>query len=166
MSYRCQICGSTFKKPDGPTSSRHINSNKHKGALIKKGTSTSLTRERRISSSAKQPTDMIFSRLENLENQMKFVISKITKIESNSAQSSLTMTYSELERLEQQILKIIPRGDSISVDELLSKRQFKQTPFNNIEKAILALIDGQKIEGTEGKSKFKVDGYIGRLIQP
>ena len=113
-------------------------------------------------------TSKLEERIVLLEEQVKFLIKKVSAIEvkiSNQGSKILSGNDVRIRDLKKQIKILINPGDTITIDELLRKKQMKSYSFELIEQAIIELIDDEVFDGSEGNSKYKVDGNIGRLIK-
>ncbi len=127
-----------------------------------KGKST-VTKKKPIKQSIKS-TD----RINLLEKQVKFIMSKIDNIEIQLAKdrsSKFTGGGYNLNDVQNIIKSKISPGDSVSIDEVMVIRKLKKFPRELIEKAILDLIDDEIFDVSEGRSIQKIQGNIGRLIR-
>jgi len=107
-------------------------------------------------------------RINLVEEQVKFLMSKIDSIEVHLAKertSKLIGGGYNISDIQNVIkLKVLP-GDSISIDEIISITELQKYPINLIEKAIIDLIDDEIFDVSEGRSIQKIQGNIGRLIR-
>ena len=119
----------------------------------------------------KKPTNQnIIStdRINLLEKQVKFIMSKIDNIEIQLAKgrsSKFTNGGYNLNDVQNIIKSKILSGDSVSIDEVMVIKKLKKFPRELIEKAILDLIDDEIFDVSEGRSVQKIQGNIGRLIR-
>ena len=107
-------------------------------------------------------------RINLLEKQVKFIMSKIDNIEIQLAKdrsSKFTGGVYNLNDVQNIIKSKISRGDSVSIDEVMVIKKLKKFPRELIEKAILDLIDDEIFDVSEGRSIQKIQGNIGRLIR-
>lgn len=114
------------------------------------------------------PIKNIEGRINLLEKQVKYLMSKIDNFEIKFANikspTSIgsSHTFSEIKNV---ILSQILPGDSIKVDDLLEIKKLKPYSLTSIEKTIIELIDDEILDVSEGSSKVKLQGNIGRLIR-
>jgi len=107
-------------------------------------------------------------RINLLEEQVKFIMSKIDSFEVYLAKERSTKligggyNISDIQNVIK--LKVLP-GDSISIDEIISITELQKYPINLIDKAIIDLIDDEIFDVSEGRSVQKIQGNIGRLIR-
>jgi len=115
-----------------------------------------------------QQSSSLVKRIDLLENQMKYIMSKIGSIDVILAKDRTDelvgggFKIAEIQNIIKS--KILPR-DSISIDELISLHELDKYPKNLIEKAIINLIDDEIFDVSEGRSIQKILGNIGRLIR-
>jgi len=115
-----------------------------------------------------QQSSYLVKRIDLLENQIKYIMSKIGSIEIILAKDNTDelvgggFKIAEIQNIIKS--KILPR-DSISIDELISLHELDKYPKNLIEKAIINLIDDEIFDVSEGRSIQKILGNIGRLIR-
>ena len=115
-----------------------------------------------------QQSSSLITRIDLLENQMKYIMSKIGSIEIILAKDRTGeligggFKIAEIQNIIKS--KILPR-DSISIDDLISLHELDKYPKNLIEKAIINLIDDEIFDVSEGRSIQKILGNIGRLIR-
>ena len=104
-----------------------------------------------------------------IEEQIKFLMSKIDSIEINLAKGRISELIGEsynIPDIQSVIKSRILSGDSISIDKIMNLKKLKKFPKDLIEKAILDLIDDEIFDVSEGgRSVQKIQGNIGRLIR-
>ena len=113
-------------------------------------------------------TTKIVGRVKLLEDQVRFLMSKIDSVEikiANLKTSNLIGTDTDSLEIKNIIKSKILPGNSIAIDDLLDTRKLKKYSFEQIEKAIIDLIDDEIFDVSEGSSKIKIEGNIGRLIR-
>ena len=113
-------------------------------------------------------TTKIVGRVKLLEDQVRFLMSKIDSVEikiANLKTSNLIGTDTESLEIKNIIKSKILPGNSIAIDDLLDTRKLKKYSFEQIEKAIIDLIDDEIFDVSEGSSRTKIEGNIGRLIR-
>lgn len=113
-------------------------------------------------------TTKIVGRVKLLEDQVRFLMSKIDSVEikiANLKTSNLIGTETDSLEIKNIIKSKILPGNSIAIDDLLDTRKLKKYSFEQIEKAIIDLIDDEIFDVSEGSSKTKIEGNIGRLIR-
>ena len=108
------------------------------------------------------------NRLKLVEDQIKFIMTKIDEIDVKLA--NLSSTDSPINRHDMIDIKSIIKstilpGKSITVDELLTIKGLSKFTRDLIYTAVLDLVDEEIIDVSEGNSKNKIQGYIGRLIR-
>lgn len=69
-----------------------------------------------------------------------------------------------IEHIKNQIKDMIKPSTSITIDEIYEKK-FKNINWEYFERAINDLIDEEILDISEGESKMKINGYIGRIIR-
>ena len=115
-----------------------------------------------------QQSSSLVKRIDLLENQIKYIMSKIGSIDiilAKDRTDELVGGGFKIAEIQNIIIsKILPR-DSISIDELISLHELDKYPKNLIEKAIINLIDDEIFDVSEGRSIQKILGNIGRLIR-
>ncbi|MCF2140552.1 MAG: hypothetical protein K9W44_10910 [Candidatus Lokiarchaeota archaeon] len=107
----------------------------------------------------------IINKINIIENQIRTLFTRINKIEDklNSVFSESTANLNRNMALEPLLLTLIPRESGITIDNLLDQPELKNISKSLIEQAILDLVDDEKIMVSEGRSKQKIGGYIGRV---
>lgn len=113
-------------------------------------------------------TTKIAGRVKLLEDQVRFLMSKIDSVEikiANLKTSNLIGTETDSLEIKNIIKSKILPGNSIAIDDLLDTRKLKKYSFEQIEKAIIDLIDDEIFDVSESSSKTKIEGNIGRLIR-
>ena len=121
---------------------------------------------RTTSSAIAMPSVGFEKRLGLLEDQVKFIMNKLTVIDvklANVHQTSSVLL--DLEPLKVRIKRLIRKGESVSIDDLVNSRELKSYKWNMLEKALLDLVDDEVFDVAEGRSKKKLAGNIGRLIR-
>lgn len=115
-----------------------------------------------------QVTVNLEKRVNMLEEQVKFLMSKIDNFEVFLAKERSSKFIGQGYNLYeiQNILKSkVSQGESISIDEIMNLKKLKKFPKNLIEKVIIDLIDEEIFDGSEGRSNQKIQGKIARLIR-
>ena len=115
-----------------------------------------------------QPSSSLVKRIDLLENQIKYIMSKIGSIDIILAKDRTDQLVGggfKIAEIQKLIKSSILPGDSISIDELISLHELDKYPKNLIEKAIINLIDDEIFDVSEGRSIQKILGNIGRLIR-
>ena len=112
------------------------------------------------------------SKLENrvyeLEQQMRFMMKKIDDMDAKLSSKEIqpiSLTEYDISNIKKKLISLIPKGDSKTIDEILKVKTFKKIPYNLFEQAIVELIDEEIFDGAAGRSQFKVDDTIGRIIR-
>ena len=109
---------------------------------------------------------LIEQRLQTMEQQIKYVMQKLTQIEVQlSSDQTNNLNLNGTSEIKQIILKIVPPGSNIKVDELLQKPQLTTFKFDQIERAVLDLIDEERLDFSEGSSIKKFRSSIARIIR-
>ncbi|MBN1215450.1 MAG: hypothetical protein JXA99_08390 [Candidatus Lokiarchaeota archaeon] len=108
------------------------------------------------------------ARLKNIENQIQFIMSKISQLETMILEhqgNNQQLSFIRLDTLKKRIKQEISPKEMMSVDDLLNV--IKQTEYSkkDIETAVIELIDEEVLDFSEGASKEKLDGKIGLLIR-
>ena len=107
-------------------------------------------------------------RINLLEEQVKFLMSKIDNIEvqlTKGRTSELIGGGYNILNIQNLIKSKVLPGDSISIDEIISIKELQKYPITLIEKAIIDLIDDEVFDASEGRSTQKIQRNIGRLIR-
>ena len=108
-------------------------------------------------------------RLNLIEDQIKYLMAKIDNIEVKLANVSFMESSSistpEILDIKNIIKSKISPGKSIDVDELLNTKGLNKYTKDLIYMAVMELVDEEVFDVSEGKSKNKIQGYIGRLIR-
>lgn len=104
-------------------------------------------------------------RLSDLENQVRYILSKLGTLELKSVASKPLVNGQQLEEVKRLLKEFIPPSTSRTVDEITSVPALQHFPIAVIEQALLDLIDDEVFDVSEGASKLKLAGNIGRLIR-
>ena len=116
----------------------------------------------------RQYIESLEKRVGSLEEQVKFLMSKIGGVEVKLAKDRTSMVIGVSNNLIniKDIIKskIIP-GDSITVDELIKIKELQKFSLTLIEQAVNDLIDDEIFDASEGYSTQKIGGNIGLLIR-
>jgi hypothetical protein len=162
----CQICGKELKNPK---SKGHVNSKFHKNALKKQGktlpvdTKTTLPRK---SISVTVPSTGLENRINLLEDQVKFIMTKLDAVDVRLASLVPTITsLKDISTIKMGIKRLIPPGESMTIDELIKSKELQNVEWRILEKTLLDLVDDEVFDVSAGKSKKKIAGNIGRLIR-
>ena len=114
------------------------------------------------------PVKKIDGRVSLLEKQVKYLMSKIDDFEikiANLKSPTMIGTSDNLSEIKKLIISKVSPGDSMLVDELFDIKALKKFSLASIEKAAIELIDDEYFDVSEGSSKTKLEGNIGRLIR-
>ncbi|HEY0090521.1 MAG TPA: hypothetical protein VGB37_16845 [Candidatus Lokiarchaeia archaeon] len=129
--------------------------------------------------STKKPTKRIESQsnslitsLENkinlLEQQVKYLMSKMDGVENKSDEIKgfkPSEKKGDLRDIEEIIISKIPQGASMAIDELIQIKALQEFSMKLIEQAIIELINDNIFNVLEGPSTQKIKGNIGRLVR-
>ncbi|MHA1996820.1 MAG: hypothetical protein ACTSU9_01810 [Promethearchaeota archaeon] len=142
---------------------------KEASAFIKKKSRATKRPKKVTTGSAKTPlspsTKKIEARFANIEHQIKFIMEKISSLESLIQSSGKAPRRSSVQEIKVVMKKLIPHGKSVNIDSLLKAKEMMKFDRNSTERAILELIDDEVFDASESSSKEKIDGYIGRIIR-
>jgi|SRR5271157_69728 len=100
-----------------------------------------------------------------IEEQIKYIISKLTSVDVKLAPTTMKVDFVEIEKVKSIITSMIRPGESISIESIFLDSRISQHPPAVIEKAILGLIDDEVCDSSEGSGERKIRGTIGRLIR-
>ena len=154
----CPKCGKEYQR-GGTYYERHISSctgKQVKGPLVKKA------------SKATRDNVKIEGRINLLEKQVRFLMSKVDKLEVLLAKwrsSDLSIGDKNSSYIKNIIISKVNPRESISIDEILGIENLQKYSKTAIEKVIIDLIDDEVFDGSEGRSNQKILGNIGRLIR-
>ena len=119
-------------------------------------------------STVKPRSTTTVNRLKLVEDQIKFIMTKIDEINVKLANLSSTdpsiNTHDILDIKNIIKSKILP-GKSITVDELLNIKRLNKFTRDSIYTAVIDLVDEEIFDVSKGNSKNQIQGYIGRLIR-
>jgi len=107
-------------------------------------------------------------RLKLVEDQIKYLITKIDDIEVKLANLGFTdssINTRDILDIKNIFKSKIQPGKSIAVDDLLSLERLNKYTKDMIYVAAMELVDEEIFDVSEGKSKNKIQGHIGRLIR-
>lgn len=138
-----------------------VNKYPHTGRPSKK-------RAKEISQQKAYSMTKIEERVNLLEEQVRFLMSKIGGVEVKLVQRESFDLASESNNSTSigSIIKThIPPGDSMTIDELIKIKELQKFSLNSIEQAIITLIDNEVFDVSQGGSIQKIGGNIGRLIR-
>ncbi len=116
----------------------------------------------------KVSTESLEKRIGLLEEQVKFLMSKIGGVEIKLAKDvspDLFGRTNELINIKNIIKTKIFPGESMTVDELVKIKELRNFSLNILERAVNDLIDDEVFDASEGYSKKKIGGNIGLLIR-
>ena len=159
---KCPKCGKVYQR-GGTYYEKHIKSCKGIKPTKKSKASVIKLKEKPTIQTVK-----LEKRINLLEQQVKFLMSKVDGIEVDLAErrsSKLIGGGYSISNIQNVIKSNVLPGDSISIDEIISITELQQYPINLIEKAIIDLIDDEIFDVSEGRSIQKIHGNIGRLIR-
>jgi hypothetical protein len=118
--------------------------------------------------SSKELISELKGRIRLLEEQVKFLMSKINvsevTIDTEANRDLITIT-SDLGDIKKFIKALITPGESITIDELIELKEIQKIPLVALKHAIYDLIDERIFEAKEGKSRQKIGGKIGVLTR-
>ncbi|MFX1355972.1 MAG: hypothetical protein ACFFA8_01695 [Promethearchaeota archaeon] len=107
-------------------------------------------------------------RIRLLEEQVKFLMSKISvsevTIDTEANRDLITIT-SDLGDIKKFIKALIPPGEVITIDELIELKEIQKIPLVALKHAIYDLIDEKIFEAREGNSRHTIGKRIGILIR-
>lgn len=119
-------------------------------------------------STVKPRSITVANRLKLVEDQIKFIMIKIDEIDVKLANLSFSDSSNDTRGIIdiKNIIKsnILP-GKSITVDDLLSFKGLNKFTKDLIYTALIDLVDEEIFDVSEGNSRNKIQGYIGRLIR-
>ncbi len=110
----------------------------------------------------------IETRFNLIEEQIKFIMSKLTQIESRLAKNipkKAKMSKNLMNKIKDIIKSELSPGQKISIDKLLKIKKFENISKSNIGRAIEELIDEEVLDCSEGKSIQKIGKNIAILIR-
>ncbi len=110
----------------------------------------------------------IETRFSLIEEQIKFIMSKITQIESKLARNiskSTKISENLMDKIKAIIISELSPGQKISVDNLLKIKKFGKISISNIGRAIEELIDEEVLDCSDGRSTQKIGKDIAILIR-
>jgi len=117
----------------------------------------------------KSQSNSTSKRLNLIEDQIKYLITKLDNIEVKLANVSIidpsSINSHEILIIKNIIKSKIPIGKSIDIDELLNTDGLSKYTKDMIFTAVMELVDEEVFDVSEGKSKNKIQGHIGRLIR-
>lgn len=125
----------------------------------------------KLSETKKKPTKhptFLEDRIKLLEGQTKFIMSKIDEINvklANLSSTDSSINTHDIQDIKNIIKSRILPGKSITVDELLRINRLNKFTKDLIYTAVIDLVDEEIFDVSEGNSKNKIQGYIGRLIR-
>lgn len=153
----CTICGSNVKNP---YSSTHVNSKFHKKALNKL---ESINSQMSISTLNNQNALNIVDRINKIETQLGFVISKLNQFEEIIRGNTDSMVDSQIQMsdIRSLLLEKIPIDVEMSLDELWL--MLPNYSWFIVERALKELIEEEIIEVNEGKSNKKLLNQFGKI---
>lgn len=107
----------------------------------------------------------IESRITQLENQIHFIMDKISSIEARIGSGDRGAVMINRDQLKALLLRLIPSGKAILIDDLFAHAELRGYSFQVVEKILLDLIDEAIFDVSDGSSKLKLQGNIGLLIR-
>jgi len=129
----------------------------------KKASKKSSKKAPKTSSPQKKPEKLTIKdlddRVSRLERQMKIILEK------NESDQDFQVDQNEVSKIKQIIYGLIQPGASRTIDEIVNNDIMRTKKWHNIERALLDLIDDEVFDVSEGNSKKKLTGNIGRLIR-
>ena len=126
------------------------------------------TKQKSSSTKPKSKSPSTTKRLDLVEDQIKYLITKIDNIEAKMANFSFqdsSINTHDMFDMKNVIKSKTPPGKSIDVDELLNIEGLNKFTKDMIFIAAMELVDEEIFDVSEGKSKNKIQGRIGRLIR-
>lgn len=125
-----------------------------------------LTQKKANKKSSKDIISELKGRIKLLEEQMKFIMSKISVTEVTLAKEEnidfITIT-SNLGDLKKFIKSLIRPGETITIDEIIEIQELQKIPLVTLKHAIYDLIEEDIFNVSEGTSRLKIGGNIGAL---
>ena len=110
----------------------------------------------------------IETRFNLIEEQIKFIMSKIAQIESNLAKNipkRAKISKNLLNKIKDIIKSELSPGQTISIDNLLKIKKIENISISNIGRAIEELIDEEVLDCSDGRSTQKIGKDIAILIR-
>jgi len=110
----------------------------------------------------------IIKRVNLLEKQVKFIMDKITSVEliiSQGRSEKRGLSGKEYENLKNKIISLVKPGRSITIDQIYQTEKFKNISLEKLGKTIDELVDEELFDVSEGGSKLRIHGNIGRIIR-
>jgi hypothetical protein len=125
-----------------------------------------LKKKKKIKKGSKNELSELKGRVRLLEDQVKFLMSKISVSEvtlSKEEDNDIITIISNLSDIKKFIKSLFLPGESISIDELIELKEIQKIPLVTLKHAIYDLIEEQIFEVEEGSSRQKIGSKIGRL---
>jgi hypothetical protein len=118
--------------------------------------------------SSKELISELKGRIRLLEDQVKFLMSKINVAEvtiGTKANRDVITVTSDLGDVKKFIKALLSPGESITIDELIEIKEIQKIPLVALKHAIYDLIEENIFQVEEGNSRQKIGGKIGTLIR-
>jgi hypothetical protein len=107
-------------------------------------------------------------RIRLLEDQVKFLMSKISvsevKISRDKDRDIITIT-SDLGDIKKFIKSMLSPGESITIDDLIEIKELQKIPLITLKHALYDLIEEGNFKVSEGSSRQKIGGKIGLITR-
>ncbi len=103
-------------------------------------------------------------RVEVLEQQVNHLIGKMNLLEAQGAKSKGLEDPRLIKEIKSTLLVLFKSGESRAFDEIYAHPSMQQYDQEDFQRAVVALVDDETFDMSEGISKLKVQGY-GRLIR-
>lgn len=135
---------------------------------LEKLTKKYLTQKSKSKRSSKDTILELKGRIRLLEDQVKFLMSKMSvsevKITKNQDRDLITIT-SNLGDIKNFIKTMLNPGESITIDQLIEIKQLQKIPLITLKHAIYGLIEEGIFNVSNGSSRQKIGGKIGILTR-
>lgn len=153
------------KKADKIAKIYNLNLEKeHLNSLVNKY----LAQKKKLKVSTKDDISELKGRIRLLEEQVRFLMSKISasevKISKKNNHEIITIT-SDLSDIKRFIKSLFSPGESVTIDQLIEMEEIQKIPLVSLKHAIYDLIDENSFEPFEKQSHQKIGGKISALLR-
>lgn len=127
-----------------------------------------LNQKKQSRKSNKDLVSELKGRVRLLEEQVKFLMSKISVSEitvGTEADGDIITVTSDLSDVKKFIKAIISPGGTITIDELIEIKEIQKIPLVALKHAVYDLIEENIFDAREGNSRQKIGGKIGILVR-
>lgn len=127
-----------------------------------------LNQKKQSRKSNKDLVSELKGRVRLLEEQVKFLMSKISVSEitvGTEADGDIITVTSDLSDVKKFIKAIISPGETITIDELIEIKEIQKIPLVALKHAVYDLIEENIFDAREGNSRQKIGGKIGILVR-